>query len=262
MPTSTTVQQRRRQETLVRQAAGLVRPIAQSYARQSRECVDDLNQVGLLGMVRAAQLYDSSLGVPFDAFARPHVRGAILHYLRDLSPLVRLPRRQNEWRQKLVRDWGDPGSQPAPQTATAQQERLATLQQWAALSRPLPLEAIDDPDQLRCYRITDGSDETLEPLQGGTDYAPPGLNPGWQNASIQRMLGLVDRRKQMVLRRVVLKGWSYRRTARSLGTSAPTVQRLLHAALAELRQGLIATTTVSGQDQNGRHRAPSGSQGW
>ena len=260
MHTSRTIRQRRRQETLLRQSAGLVRPIAQSYAKQSRECVDDLNQVGLLGMVRAAQLYDSSLGVPFDCFARPHVRGAILHYLRDLSPLVRLPRRQNEWRQKLVRGWGEPPEQRGQQPAKAQQERLATLQQWAALSRPLPLEAIADRDHLRCYRITGESDETLEPQQGGSDYAPLGLSPAWQNAPIQQLLSLVDRRKQMVLRRVVLKGWSYRRTAQSLGTSAPTVQRLLHAALAELRQGLIAPT-VNGQDQSGRRRAPSGPQG-
>lgn len=48
MSTPLSARQRRRRDRLVQQAADLVKPIAQAYARQSRECVDDLIQVGLL----------------------------------------------------------------------------------------------------------------------------------------------------------------------------------------------------------------------
>lgn len=261
MPTSTTLRDRRRRETLLRQAAGLVRPIALAYAKQSPECVDDLNQVGLLGMVRAAELYDSSLGVPFTCFARPHVRGAILHYLRDQAPLVRLPRRQDEWRQQLARGRGVLRAGTPEASTTALQDRLATVRQWAALVRPLPLETIDNADRLQCFRISGEPDEPAEQLEDSAPYAPIGLSPVWHNAPVNTLLGLVDRRKQQVLRRVVLKGWSYRRTAQSLGMSAPTVQRLLHAALAELRQGL-STPRLSLQGPGGRRRARSAPQVW
>ena len=80
----------------------LVRPLAIHYARRCGESWEDLLQVGLLGLIRASELYRPESGTPFDAFARPHVRGAILHYLRDLSPVVRLPRRAAELQQRLL----------------------------------------------------------------------------------------------------------------------------------------------------------------
>ena len=70
----------------------LVRPIAWHYAHRCPETAEDLQQVGLMGLLRAAELYKETLGTPFSAFARPHIRGAILHYLRDQARPVRLPR--------------------------------------------------------------------------------------------------------------------------------------------------------------------------
>ena len=87
------VEQRNR---LVEAHQDLVRPIAFHYGRCCRESVDDLLQVGLIGLIRAAERFDTQQGTPFEAFARPHIRGAILHHLRDVAPSVRLPRRQAE----------------------------------------------------------------------------------------------------------------------------------------------------------------------
>ena len=79
----------------------LVTPIAVHYGRRCPEPIEDLIQVGLLGLLRAAELFDAQTQTPFDAFARPHIRGAILHYLRDSALAVRLPRRQMELHDKL-----------------------------------------------------------------------------------------------------------------------------------------------------------------
>ena len=70
----------------------LVEPLARRYARTSGQDRDDLQQVGLLGLLRAAERYEGQRDVPFSAFARPHIRGAILHYLRDRASIIRLPR--------------------------------------------------------------------------------------------------------------------------------------------------------------------------
>jgi RNA polymerase sigma-B factor len=53
---------------------------------------DDLEQVGFVGLIKAVERYDPSLGVPFEAYARTVVSGEIFHYLRDLAPLFRVPR--------------------------------------------------------------------------------------------------------------------------------------------------------------------------
>ena len=74
----------------------LVEPLARRYALSTGQDPDDLRQVGLLGLLRAAERYEGSRDVPFTAFARPHIRGAILHYLRDRAAIIRLPRNVQE----------------------------------------------------------------------------------------------------------------------------------------------------------------------
>ena len=77
----------------------LVTPIAASYAYKTGEDIDDLIQVGRLGLIRAAQLFETKRGEAFSTFARPHIRGSILHYLRDRIGLVKIPRRIQEMAQ-------------------------------------------------------------------------------------------------------------------------------------------------------------------
>jgi RNA polymerase sigma-B factor len=76
----------------------LVEPWVRRYSRRSAEAVDDLRQVALEGLIRAAERFNGDKQVPFEAFARPHIRGAVLHYLRDCSHVIRIPRRLQEQR--------------------------------------------------------------------------------------------------------------------------------------------------------------------
>ncbi|MFM9089173.1 MAG: sigma factor, partial [Cyanobium sp.] len=71
-----------RRNALVESHRHLVPPLAHHYWKRCPEPQDDLLQVGLLGLIRAAELFRPSHQTPFSAFARPHIRGAILHYLR------------------------------------------------------------------------------------------------------------------------------------------------------------------------------------
>ena len=83
----------RSRNTRVEQHLRIVDPVARHYAANSGQEQEDLRQVGLLGLLRAAERFEPNRSVPFAAFAKPHVRGAILHYLRDGAALVRIPRR-------------------------------------------------------------------------------------------------------------------------------------------------------------------------
>ncbi|PSL39817.1 RNA polymerase sigma-B factor [Labedella gwakjiensis] len=51
----------------------------------------DLRQVAYLGLVQAAKRFDRGRGV-FAAFAASYIRGELMHYLRDTSRTIRLPR--------------------------------------------------------------------------------------------------------------------------------------------------------------------------
>jgi RNA polymerase sigma-B factor len=227
-PATTALGQRNRR---LAQYSALVRPIALHYALRSPEPIDDLIQVGMLGLLRAAERYHAGSGTPFEQFARPHIRGAILHHLRDGAWLVRLPRRQAEQRHRQTRHGGSTGSP----------ERMAALQRWHALCHPLCLEDLQAGEREIAELACDAH----------SDQSVDGSYPDAGQRSVSELLGALETRQRAVLQHVVLQGWSYRRTATALQVSAPTVQRLLHRGLAQLREQLSCR----------RYPAPSAAEG-
>lgn len=219
----------------------LVRPIAWHYAHRSPESAEDLEQVGLLGLLRASDLYDEKQGTPFAAFARPHIRGAILHYLRDLARPVRLPRRHQELADRLrgvKRELETRLGRLATETELRTVLGL-TQEQWDCfrsaqlLSRPGSLTDMDgqDLDGVSPFNPIDRS-RTGWPTEIDDDPIPP--------HEVQRALKQLNPIRQQVIRRVVVEGWSLRRTAAILGISPMTVSRQLQRGLDEMRTMLAS----------------------
>jgi len=80
---------------LVVEHVPLVKTLAQRLAHRlpSEVQVADLIGVGVIGLIDAANRYQPTLGVPFDAFARRRVQGAMLDSLRELDWAPRSLRR-------------------------------------------------------------------------------------------------------------------------------------------------------------------------
>jgi RNA polymerase sigma factor for flagellar operon FliA len=93
MPPGETPAQTR--DRLVMEHVSLVKTLAQRLAQRlpSQVEISDLMSVGVLGLIDAAARYKPTLGVPFDAFARRRVQGAMLDSLRDLDWAPRSLRR-------------------------------------------------------------------------------------------------------------------------------------------------------------------------
>lgn len=203
----------------------LVTPIARHYARITREAADDLTQVGLLGLLRAAELYVPSRGEPFEPFARQHIRGAILHYLRDQAPLVRIPRRRVELDQQRRRCENRLQSElgQAPDSDAVRQAMGLSLTQWQRLAAT--------PTGHRIVPL----DEGAEVAASDQDQAGPGDARG---AMAVALLEQLPNQQAEAIKAVILAGRSLRQVASDWGTSASTVHRQLHRGLAELRRRL------------------------
>jgi RNA polymerase sigma factor for flagellar operon FliA len=82
-------------DELVIENVALVKSLAQRLAQRlpSQVSIEDLISAGVLGLIEAAGRYQPSLGVPFQAFARRRVHGAMLDALRDLDWAPRSLRR-------------------------------------------------------------------------------------------------------------------------------------------------------------------------
>ena len=215
---------------------GLVKPIAVHYGRRCPEPQDDLLQVGLLGLLRAAELYQPHTTTPFEAFARPHIRGAILHYLRDSALAVRLPRRQMELLDKLrqlkanwcARYGQEPSADDLRSSLQLSPSQWQDLLRGQAMGRPIAFEPGGDEPLALCRHGSGlGVDETLLDNE-----------PEEERAHLQQHLLSLEPGVREVIQKVVLSGWSYRRTAAWLQVSPMTVQRRLKRGLALLRAAL------------------------
>lgn len=80
----------------------LARKIARRYVRAGVP-LDDLTQIGTIGLMNAVSSFDPGRGVKFEAYAYHHVAGEIRHYLRDSVEQVRAPR----WVRKLYGELTD-----------------------------------------------------------------------------------------------------------------------------------------------------------
>ena len=77
---------------LIERHLPLVRTLARRYAGHE-ESLEDLVQVGAIGLIKAVDRYDAGRGVALGAYATPAIAGEIRHHLRDRSGPVRVPRR-------------------------------------------------------------------------------------------------------------------------------------------------------------------------
>lgn len=86
---------RRLRNELVELHMGLAVHIARRFERGPRRD-DDLEQVALLGLVKAVDRFDPERGVPFAAFAGRTIEGELKRYFRDATWTVQVPRSAKE----------------------------------------------------------------------------------------------------------------------------------------------------------------------
>ena len=191
----------------------LVDPIACHYAKRSGHDRDDLKQVGRLGLLRAAEGYEQGQDKPFEVYARPHIRGAIIHYLRDSVGLVRLPRRLQEQAQNTIRNCSSEqqGNQAMPADLELNVHVYRRRQTWEPL------------DESRVAADEHGWHPLLKQERAKQIWkAIKGLAPAEKKALIE----------------VVLEGAILRAAGAKHGVSAMTMQRRLKRALTQLRADL------------------------
>lgn len=73
-----------------------VKKISYGLARRCTDPVEDLIQVGSVGLLKAIEQYDTNFGASFKTYASYLITGEIRHYLRDKGSMIRAPRELQE----------------------------------------------------------------------------------------------------------------------------------------------------------------------
>ncbi len=80
------------QNIIVLACMPLVKRIARGLARRSTDPVEDIIQVGSVGLVKAIHFYNPDVSENFRTYATYLITGEIRHYLRDKATMIKAPR--------------------------------------------------------------------------------------------------------------------------------------------------------------------------
>lgn len=221
-----------RQELIVRHLA-LVSRLARRFRARGQE-LDDLIQVGYIGLIHAIDRYDPSAGSPFLAFALPTILGEIRHYFRDRSDGLRIPRRLRDLRarrtqvvERLAQDLARTPS-TADIAAAMPGEESRDLEVAAEPMQPLSLDAVAATAE------ADGG----RSLNLAVSMEDPELARSEDRAVLRQVLSRLSPRERIVLYLRFYEGLSQAQAATRLGMSQMHVSRWEHRALDKLRRAL------------------------
>jgi RNA polymerase sigma-B factor len=218
---------------LVRLNAGLVRKIAHRISHQCSEPYEDLEQIGYLGLIRAIERFNPSQGCAFSSFAVPYIRGEMLHFLRDRSSSVKVPRRwqdmQKEGQRVRVELAKALGRQP--QDAEIAQEMGISLNEWREIKMavknrlPLSLDAtvsqqVDSPITLG-DTLPDAHYQTLQRLEE-------------DRQQLQRALNQLEDKTRAAIEFVFFSDLSRKEVAERIGVSPMTVTRRIQRGIEQM----------------------------
>lgn len=213
----------RARERLVESHLPLVHSIARRYAGRG-EPLDDLVQVGAIGLVKAGQRFDEGRGVAFGAFAARVIDGEIRRHLRDKSSLMRIPR-------DLQRAGGELRRKRGQLTAAGHLPSAGELA--TALDTDVErVEGVLRAELAREFVALPGDVESLGGLCEGDEQ---GSDDRLSIARCMRALG--ERERKIVFLRFHAD-MTERQIAAELDLSQAQVSRLLDRALTRLRAEL------------------------
>lgn len=88
-------------EAIVKEHLWLVRKIAKTFSDNFSVCIDDLTQVGCIGLINALNKFDFKYNSSFKTYATYLINGEIRHYIRDNCNIIKIPRDLQELQPKI-----------------------------------------------------------------------------------------------------------------------------------------------------------------
>ncbi|MET8555942.1 RNA polymerase sigma factor SigF [Streptomyces sp. NPDC004959] len=223
-------------DTLIELNLPLVRYAAARF-RSRNEPMEDIVQVGTIGLIKAIDRFDCERGVEFPTFAMPTVVGEIKRFFRDTSWSVRVPRRLQELRLALTKTSDELAqkldrSPTVPELAKALGVSEDDVVDGLAVGNAYTASSLDSPAP-----EDDGGEGSLADRLGYEDTALEGVE---YRESLKPLLAKLPPRERRIIMLRFFANMTQSQIGEEVGISQMHVSRLLTRTLAQLREGLIA----------------------
>ncbi len=227
-------------DQLVMAHVGLVKTMAQRLAQRlpSQVEMSDLMSVGVLGLIDAAGRYRPSSGVPFEAFARRRVHGAMLDALRDLDWAPRSLRKlRRDLDSTIARLRHTLGHEPT-ESEIAKAMDLSDAEYSKALDQVRSLEI----GALRQLEATTPEGSSLLELCMDPDEGPEArLERTEMRQHLARALGELPERERQILALYYEEELTMAEIGEVIGVCESRVSQLRSLAISRLRTSLRET---------------------
>jgi RNA polymerase sigma-B factor len=219
---------REARDRLIADLMPLVRSLALRYVGRG-EMLDDLVQVGSIGLINAIDRFDPDRGVELTTYAVPTILGEIQRHFRDKAWAVHVPRSVKELNVRLSR---------ILEGVTAELGRSPTIEELAKAADAEEEQVIEALESANAYSVRslsapyDDESPGAPELVGEEDRGYEGVE---DSVLLDAGLAGLDERERRIVELRFFRGLTQSQIAVEIGISQMHVSRLLRRALHTMR---------------------------
>ncbi|MER5944483.1 SigB/SigF/SigG family RNA polymerase sigma factor [Streptomyces sp. NPDC001904] len=223
---------------LIEMNLSLVRYAASRFKHRGQEEMEDIVQVGTIGLIKAIDRFELTREVEFTSFAVPYIVGEIKRFFRDTSWAVHVPRRLQEARIELSKATEELHTRLGRTPSTAE---LAELMQLDVSEVAEAQKASNGYNSVSLDAAVNGSDDESDTMLAdfiGVDEDRFELVENFH--SLAPLVADLDERDRRLIHLRFVEERTQQDIADELGYSQMHVSRLITKVVGKLRAGLMA----------------------
>ncbi|MER6259336.1 RNA polymerase sigma factor SigF [Streptomyces sp900105245] len=222
--------------TLIEMNMSLVRFAAARFRSRGPEEMEDIVQVGMIGLIKAIDRFELSREVEFTSFAVPYIVGEIKRFFRDTSWAVHVPRRLQEARVQLARANEELRSRLGRTPTVKELSELMSLPEDEVVEAQLASNGYKSASLDAAISGSEEGEAALADFIGDEDAALGLVEDFHALAPMIAELGERDRR---IIHWRFVEELTQAEIGERLGVSQMHVSRLISRLLARLREGML-----------------------
>ncbi|GLP65097.1 RNA polymerase sigma factor [Streptomyces sp. TUS-ST3] len=224
--------------TLIEMNISLVRYAAGRFRSRGQEEMEDIVQVGMIGLIKAIDRFELTREVEFTSFAVPYIVGEIKRFFRDTSWAVHVPRRLQEARVQLARASEELSSRLGRTPTTRELSELMSLPEEEIVEARLASNGYRSASLDAAIGGSEDGESVLADFIGKQD---PALGLVEDFHALAPMIAELDERDRRIIHWRFVEELTQAQIAEHLGISQMHVSRLITRILTRLREGMLSS---------------------
>ncbi|MFE9454531.1 RNA polymerase sigma factor SigF [Streptomyces sp. NPDC006739] len=224
--------------TLIEMNMSLVRFAAGRFRSRGPEEMEDIVQVGMIGLIKAIDRFELTREVEFTSFAIPYIVGEIKRFFRDTTWAVHVPRRLQEARVQLARATEELRSRLGRTPTVKELSELMSLPEDEVREARLASNGYTSASLDAAISGSEDGETALADFIGTDDQA---LELVEDFHALAPMIAALDERDRQIIHWRFVEELTQAQIGERLGVSQMHVSRLLSRCLARLREGMLTT---------------------